>query len=371
MSEASARGAERREPLFGEITTLKVAGVVTAVILTGFALWALRRILEPFVLALFLLIMIDGMARTLRHRVKAFPPALALPASIVAILLIFAVTIALTISNAGNFAAQAPGYTQRIDELLAMAADRMGLQVTPTVAGLIKQLNPGRFTGELAQVLSHFGEAAVFTLIYTGFLLASGRGAAAKADALFPGAEQRAEAGRVFDRVRRGVESYVWVQTVVGVLITAASAALMAAVGLSHIGFWCLIIFMANYIPAVGGAVGVLFPAFFGLVELDGVWRAAVLVVGLEAAHFLVSHVVQPRMQGQSLNVDPIVVLLALAFWGLVWGVVGAFLSTPLTVVLMAVLAEFRGTRPIAVLLSGDGRPYADMQAQTERAQGR
>ena len=345
-----------------ELTTLKVALVVIATILVGFTLWALRQILEPFVLAVFLLLMIDGMARALKQRVKAFPDWAALPTSIFVILAVFGVAIWLTINNAGDFAAQGPTYTAKLDALLASVTDRLGMAVTPTVSGLIKQVNPGRFTGELATGLSHFGEAAVFTLIYLGFLLASGRGLAAKMAALFPGKAQHAEAGLVFDRVRHGVESYVWVQTVVGVLITIASAILMAAVGLSHIGFWCLIIFLSNYIPAIGAAVGVLFPALFGLVELDGLWRAIVLVVGLEAVHFLVSHVVQPRLQGQSLNVDPIVVLLALAFWGVLWGVVGAFLSTPLVVMAMALLAEFPSTRPLAVLLSGDGKPYADLE---------
>jgi predicted PurR-regulated permease PerM len=159
----------------------------------------------------------------------------------------------------------------------------------------------------------------------------------------------------------------MWVQTVVGVIITAVSAALMLATGLSHVPFWCLIIFLANYIPAIGAAVGVLFPVMFGLVEFDGLWRAVILVIGLEATHFAVSHVVQPRMQGKSLNVDPIVVLLALAFWGAVWGVVGAFLSTPLAVVAMAILAEFTGTRPLAILLSSDGKPYADLKTASKR----
>ena len=345
-----------------ELTTLKVSLVVIATILVGFTLWALRQILEPFVLALFLLLMIDGMARALKQRVKAFPDWAALPTSIFVILAVFGVAIWLTINNTGDFAAQAPAYTDKLDTLLASVADRLGLQVTPTVSSLIKEVNPGRFGGELAKGLSHFGEGAIFTLIYLGFLLASGRGLANKMHALFPGHAQYGEAQRVFDRVRHGVESYVWVQTVVGVIITAASAALMAAVGLSHIGFWCLIIFLSNYIPAIGAAVGVLFPALFGLVELDGLWRAVVLVVGLEAVHFAVSHVVQPRLQGQSLNVDPIVVLLALAFWGVLWGVVGAFLSTPLVVMSMALLAEFPSTRPLAVLLSGDGKPYADIE---------
>jgi AI-2 transport protein TqsA len=356
-------------PLIGHITTLKVAGVICAVILSGFALWALRRIMEPFVLALFLLIMVDGMARAMTRRNPKLPQKAALPAAFLVIVALFGLTIWVTADNAGDFAAQSATYTTRINALLDTAAQHLGLKVTPTLSGLLQKLNPGRFTGELAGFLSHFGEAAVFTLIYLGFLVASRQGFARKAQELFPTAAERGEATRIFDRIRHGVESYIWVQTVVGVIITIVSAILMAATGLSHIAFWCLIIFMANYIPAIGAAIGVLFPAAFGLMEFDGLWRAGVLIVGLEATHFAVSHIIQPRMQGKSLNVDPIVVLLALAFWGAVWGVVGAFLSTPLAVMTMAVLAEFKGTRPLAILLSSDGKPYAESKADTDDTQ--
>jgi predicted PurR-regulated permease PerM len=343
------------------VAVLKVAAIVTAVIAVGFAMWALRRILEPFVLALFLLIMVDGIARVLGDRVPGFPKAAALPAAIAAIVAVFVFTIWVAADNASDFAQQSHAYNARIDSLLSQGAERLGLKVTPTLSGLLHQINPGHFAGVMAEALSHFTEAAVFVLIYLGFLIASRRGFEAKTRALFQSQTETAEATRVFERVRLGVERYIWVQTVVGLIITAASAALMAATGLSHIPFWCLIIFLANYIPAIGAAIGVLFPALFGLVEFDGVVRGLILLAGLEAVHFAVSHVVQPRMQGKSLNVDPIVVLLALAFWGMVWGVVGAFLSTPLTVMAMAILAEFKGARPLAVLLSSDGKPYADL----------
>ncbi|WP_304169866.1 AI-2E family transporter [Phenylobacterium aquaticum] len=347
--------------MIGPVGVVKVAVVVIATILTGFTLYALRRMLEPFVLALFLLIMVDGVARLLSARVPGFPKAAATPFAITLIVLGFALTIWITADNAAALAAQSATYTDHINAFLSRGAQRLGLNVTPTLAGLIEKLNPSRFAGVLAEAVSHFAEAAVFVLIYLGFLVASRRGFAAKASQLFLDADDYAEARRLFLRVRRGVEQYIWIQTLVGLLITALSAVLMTLTGLSHIPFWCLIIFLANYIPAVGAAIGVLFPALFGLVEVDGATRAVVLLVGLEAIHFLVSHVVQPRMQGKSLNLDPLVVLLALAFWSAMWGVTGAFLSTPLTVLAMAILAEFPGTRPLAVLLSGDGRPDADM----------
>lgn len=358
----SGRQARPAASILGQVTALKVAAVITAVVLTGFALWALRRILEPFVLAMFLLIMVDGMARGLRDRIPGFPTKAALPTAITFIVALFGLTLWLAVDNAGAFAADSGAYATRINALLDQGSQRLGLRVTPTVDQLLKELNPARYAGLAAGTLSHIAEAAVFVLVYLGFMIASRQGFAAKSQALFKTEDEQIEAAHVFERIRRGVESYVWVQTVVGVLITALSAVLMAVAGLSHIAFWCLIIFLANYIPAIGSAIGVLFPALFGLLELDGLWRAVFLLASLEAVHFAVSHVVQPRMQGKSLNVDPLVVLLALGFWGAVWGVTGAFLSTPLTVMAMAILAEFDGTRPLAVLLSSDGRPYADLK---------
>lgn len=352
----------RTQTIASSLAVLRICGIITAVILTGFTLYALRHILEPFVLALFLLIMIDGLARGLGQHVPGFPKGAALPCAILLIVVGFVATVWVTAENAGDIATRSGLYAAKINLLLQKGAERLGVTVTPTAQGLIRTINPARFAGAFAAALSHFAEAAVFVLVYLGFLIASRQGFSKKTLALFSTPENATEAGLVFHRIRLGVENYMGVQTAVGVIITGLSALLMLATGLSHIPFWCLIIFLANYIPAIGAAVGVLFPVAFGLVEFDGLWRSVVLVVGLEASHFGVSHVIQPRMQGRSLNLDPLVVLLALGFWGAVWGVVGAFLSTPLMVVVMAILAEFRGGRPLAVLLSSDGRPYRDAE---------
>jgi AI-2 transport protein TqsA len=342
-----------------DLSTLKVGVTIMAVILSGFACWALRHILTPFILALFLLLMVDGLARALHDRIKGFPEKAALPAAIVLIVALFGMAIWLIADNASDFLAQSHDYQARLNALLEQGSRKLGLAVTPTVDQLIHRLNPASYAGRIAGVLKSIGEGAVFVLIYLGFMIASRQGFARKTAEMFSDPTEMAESVRVFERIRKGVESYVWVQTVVGLIISAASAGLMFAMGLQHVMFWTFIIFLANYIPAIGAAIGVLFPPIFGLVQFPELWKPIVLLVGLEGIHFAVSHVLQPRMQGKNLNLDPLVVLLALAFWGAIWGVTGAFLSTPLTVMAMAILAEFKGGRPLAVLLSSDGKPYA------------
>ena len=164
----------------------------------------------------------------------------------------------------------------------------------------------------------------------------------------------------MFDRIRDGAQGYLWVQTVTGLLIAVVSWLLMFALGLEHALFWAFFIFLTGYIPIVGPAIGSLLPPIFGLVQYDTYWQPLALFAGLQAVNFLVGNLIYPRMQGRSLNLDPVVVLLSLALWGQLWGVVGMFLSTPLAVMAMAVLAEFKGSRWMAILLSGDGEPYAE-----------
>ena len=177
---------------------------------------------------------------------------------------------------------------------------------------------------------------------------------------MFPDRGARNEALEVFNRVRGGVEGYLWVQAVTGAMICAVAWALMRAVGLQNAEFWTFVIFIVGFIPVLGGAVAGLAPPLFALVQFESYWPAVILLGGLQAILFISGNFIQPRMQGDNQNIDPVVVLLALAFWGKIWGVVGMFLSTPLAVMAMAILAEFRGSRWMAILLSGDGEPYAE-----------
>ena len=335
------------------------AGVmIMAVIMIGASLWALRSLLQPLALALFLLMMIDGMARALTVRAPWLPSWAALPAAILAIVALFGLAVWAITDNTRHFVHQAGDYADRLDDLLGAASAKFGVGIPSSFDELWKDINPKHYAGTVAEALKGIGESAVFVLIYLGFLIASSAGFAEKTSRMFATDASKAEAMRIMARVRHGVESYIWVQTLVGLIIGAASAVIMLIMGLSHALFWAFIIFLASYIPVIGAAIGVLIPPMFGLVEFASPWSSLVLLIALELVHFVVSHVLQPRMQGRSLNLDPVVVLFALAFWGLLWGVTGAFLSTPLTVLLMAILAEFPATRWLAVLLSSDGRPY-------------
>lgn len=345
--------------------TERNADVVIAVVVAGAALYWLRGILTPFALAFFLLIMIDGLEGKIRERLPHLPGWAPLTAAIGLILLAFGASVYVVASNIASFAGDLTStgstgqnnYAQRLNGMIADAAKLAGLDEAPTLRELFRQLNPQRFLGAFVAAIQGLASDALFILIYLGFLLASRRGFQAKQRALFGSREERREAGRIFDEIRSGAQQYLWIQTVTGAMIAVGCWAVMAAMGLDRALFWAFFIFLTGYIPIVGPAVGTVLPAVFGLVQFEGYGQPIAILAGNQAINFFVGNVIYPRMQAKGLNVDPVVVLLSLAFWSALWGITGAFLSTPLTVVAMILLAQFNGSRWIAILLSENGHP--------------
>ena len=342
-------------------TVARNALVTLAVVAVGAALYWLRDILTPLAMAIFLLIMIDGVKRFIEDR-TALPDHAAGVAALLVVVVAFFGAIAFIVNGAAGFfvdmSGASGGIGPRLDALIADVAGLVGVEAPPTAAELLAGVDLRGYLTGLAFQVQGVASGAIFVLIYLGFLLASQAGFRRKLVAMFPHREQRAEAVEVFQRVRGGVEGYLWVQAVTGVIICAAAWILMRVVGLQNAEFWTFIIFIVGFIPVLGGAIAGLAPPLFALVQFPTYWPALILFVGLQIILAVVGNLIQPRMQGDNQNIDPVAVLLALALWGKMWGVVGMFLSTPLLVMAMAILAEFKGSRWIAVLLSGNGRPY-------------
>ena len=338
-------------------TVARNALVILAVIAGGATLYWLAPILTPLALAMFLAVMVDGFARVLQHRLPHMSKRAAMPLAILISILLFGGTAFFVAINATGFLTELTGYTPRLDAILAQVAHLVGMRRPPTMVGIIQGLDAGKWLGLAARAVQDFTSTAIFVLIYLAFILASRYGWERKAIGLFPHREERQEAVLAFLRIRDGVERYLFVQTITGLMVAGLSWIAMAAVGLNDSFLWALLIFIAVYIPVAGGIFAGVAPPLFALVQFDGYARAVILLAALQTIGVIIGNVIYPRMQGRSLNIDPVMVLLALAFWSAIWGVTGAFLSTPLTVMAMVILAQFDGSRWIAVILSADGDP--------------
>ena len=337
--------------------TIRNALVVLMVIGTGAALLWLKPILTPLMLALFLMVLVDELARRVHRRLPRLGEGATLAISLVVVAVVFTALGVFIFQNASNFIGELMSRGPRLGTRIGGVIASFGVKMPARVMHTLSRLDPTVYIGPVAVSAQNVLIEAVLTSIYLGFLLASRGGLGRKIVTLFPTHENREQAREIFERIRIGIERYVWVQTITGLLIAGCAWALMAVLGLDNATFWALFIFLTSYVPMIGAAVGILAPVAFALLQFSSPLTAVALLLGLEAIMFVIGNMFLPRMQGRSLNLDPVVLLLSLAFWGALWGLPGAFLSSPLTVMAMVILAQFPSTHWIAVLLSGDGEP--------------
>lgn len=339
----------------------------TLLFLAGMALIALlyltRELLAPFALAIFTWLIIDAFARWMDNLSSKFPYWLALTIAVLIVVGLMVGFVFVIVDTVGDVVKEADRYETRLTEIFSWIADKTGqenmsfqtlnenFKITEKIQGGL-----GTFAATVQGVLSEFFLIA----LYVVFLFAAQSSFPKKMDDLFPNANRRVQAAKVGERIRASIEKYLSVQTIISLMQTVVSYIGMTALGLDNALFWALVIFVLNYIPIVGGLAAVALPVLFAMVQFDSVGRVAGLAAILFGAQFVIGNTIQPKMMGDSMNLSALVVILALSVWSALWGGVGAFLSAPLTVIIMIILAQFPTTHWIAVLLSADGNPDMD-----------
>lgn len=194
-------------------------------------------------------------------------------------------------------------------------------------------------------------EAAVVAL-YLLFLLLEG--------ARFPGrvrgayAPERAERIlNVANQVNDAVVGYLKAKVRSSLLLAVPVALVLAVLGVKFALLWGLLTFLCNFIPYIGSVVAYALPVGFAFLWFGPVWQPFAAAGLLLACHAASASVIEPFVLGKAVGVSPLVILVSLALWGLLWGVPGMFLAVPLTVVAIIVMDQFESSRPIARLLKG------------------
>lgn len=330
--------------------------IATGVIMAG--LWWFRDWLTQFALALFLWLAMDGLARWLDERIPHTPRWLALPVAITLVLTLVAAVGVVVTQNVAEIAGRFGAQSGRIDALVAQVWRLIGAGGTsPTLGGLLQHADPANLLRTIGSAMQGVIGDAVFILIYLAFLFSAAAQFPRKLDLIFTSAESRARVRMVFGEIRSSMERYLFVQTIMSVIITALTLITLLAIGLPNALFWAFLIFFLNYIPTIGSIIAFALPTLAAVMEFDSLAQVAAVAAGTGFWQFAIGNFVQPRLTGDSLNLSAVVVLLALALWGALWGIAGAFLAAPLTTMLMVVLAQNNDVRWIAILLSADGKP--------------
>lgn len=154
-----------------------------------------------------------------------------------------------------------------------------------------------------------------------------------------------------FDRMAGKFERYLLVQGFTALLTGILTWAWCAVLGVEFAFVWGALAFALNFVPTVGSVLAVVPPTLFGF-AFAGIGIGFAVLGGLALIEFFLGNVVDPALQGEAVDLSPVVVLVSVVFWGWLWGVGGAIIAVPMTIAMVLVFEEFEETRPLATFLS-------------------
>jgi AI-2 transport protein TqsA len=253
-----------------------------------------------------------------------------------------------------------PDYQSNFIEIKRSLGNQFTIDVETIFSNYTKQFEFTSILSSLLSTLTSLFSAAFAVLLYLVFLLLEEATFSQKIRVLYPDNEKFEKVNVIISKIDHSVQRYIALKTIVSLITGVLSYFTLLFIGVDAPAFWAFLIFVLNYIPNIGSLIATLFPAIFALFQFGELTQGFLVLFIVGSIQMVIGNLVEPKIMGNSLNISPLVVLLTLAVWGIMWGVTGMLLSVPLTIILIIIMAEFPSTRPIAILLSQDGQLNKD-----------
>ena len=157
--------------------------------------------------------------------------------------------------------------------------------------------------------------------------------------------------GEIENSIKRYSITLVLTSGVTGLLVGLTFTIL----GVDFAWMFGFLAFLLNFIPSIGSIVATILPIPVIILSPELSVPARILAIVIPTViQFGIGNLLQPRLMGKSLNLHPVTVLLSLMFFGVIWGVVGMLMATPITAVLRMLFEKFEYTRQFAMIMAGD-----------------
>ena len=332
--------------------------LITIALILVFIIYS-KVFLVPIILALVLWYLINAVNLLIRMIPKIgskIPNGITLTFATILILGVIFSAGSVIGQTINGMIATAPDYKVNLEQQLARLLQAVGYSDPVSLKSMTSELD---INGYLRDLLNSFGALAqkfLLILLYTFFLLIEQHTWTRKIAALRIEKERKDNIKRMIENINKSVRKYIGVKFAASIATGVLSYTVIKYAGLDFALFWAFLIFVFNFIPTIGSIVATLFPSLIALVQFDHLSPFFMVLIGVGVIQLIIGGILEPKLYGDSLNISPLVIVLSLVLWGLLWGIVGMLLCVPITVILINVFAQFDKTRAVAVLLSQNGK---------------
>ena len=167
--------------------------------------------------------------------------------------------------------------------------------------------------------------------------------------------------------VNNDISRYLGTLTLISLATASLSWIVLRVMGVELAMGWSILIFFLNFIPTVGSIIATILPFVMAMLQFSPHYAQPVMVLlSLGAIQISIGNLLTPKLLGDKLGLSPVVILISLLLWGMIWGIPGAILSVPIASIIKIACENFEALKPIAVMMGGGGKPIQPPEPEAE-----
>lgn len=337
-------------------SSVKIFIGIIGTVVTVLVLMELQHIVIPLVIAYLLFFAFEPLNNMLA-KIKLPRFAFVIIDLLIIILFIWGIS-RIIIESFSEFGQMLPFYVQRLNNIISTSAMSIGITdpffTEFNIKEYLSSLDYGGFAGGLFNstvslvsggffvlfffIFVSFGHDRIYKVIQRRYVQLHKSDTDNNDDEVVTLTEKEKYIAETFKDITDQIQNYLATKFFVSLAVGLIIALVLWIFGVDFLIVWAVLAFLLNFIPTIGSIIAVLLPSLMTLVQYESFGKmlaVALIIIGIQN---IIGNIIEPKILGERLGLNPLVVLISLLIWGYMWGVVGMILSIPLTSILKIIM---------------------------------
>ena len=145
---------------------------------------------------------------------------------------------------------------------------------------------------------------------------------------------------KTFKDITHKIQKYIAMKFLISLTTAILVGIVLWIFDVEFLLVWAVLTFFLNFIPNIGSIIAIILPTLMTLIQYESIGYTLLIGGILSLIQNLIGNIIEPKLMGDRLGLNPLVILLALLIWGYIWGIPGMFLSVPLTAVIQIIISN-------------------------------
>jgi len=157
----------------------------------------------------------------------------------------------------------------------------------------------------------------------------------------------------ILEEINKQIRNYLVIQFLVSLALAVIFTVGFSIIGINYAYIWGPLAGVLNVIPNVGAVISTIPPMIVAGIQFGRLMPVLWVLILSVVLQNLEGNILKPKLFGQTLNLNPLAVLVSLVYWTWLWGAIGIVLAIPITAAIKVICDNVESLEPIGILLGG------------------